>query len=57
MGAVLVNVDALDVFAVEVAAGVGAFVYDEAALAPAFCKASKGGAVEAGTDDEVVVHL
>lgn len=57
MGAVLMDVDALDVFAVEVAAGVGALVDDEATLAPTFSKASKGGAVEAGTDNEVVVHL
>ena len=54
MGAVAVDLDALDVLGVDVAGDVVAAVDDQDRLAGALGGVGKDGAREAGTDDEVV---
>ena len=49
MCAILVHVDALDVLAIDVAAQVGAFVYDEAPLALFAGEMGERGSEETGT--------
>ena len=56
MRAVFVNVDALHLFGVDVPGDVRPLVNDEDGLASGFCLLGENGAVEAGTDDEVIVH-
>ena len=56
MGTVLVDVDTLDVFGVDVARNVRALVHDENALAMGFGFVSKNGTVQAGADYEIIIH-
>ena len=52
---VLVDIDAFDVFAVEVSSCVRTFVYHEATLAFKTCEVSKACSVQAGSDYEIIV--
>ena len=53
----LPRIDALDVLAINVAAQVGALVYDEAPLALLVGEVCERGSEEAGADDEIVVSF
>ena len=55
MCAILMHVDALDVLAIDVAAQVGALVYDEAPLALLVGEMGERGSEEAGAHDKIVI--
>ena len=51
------HVDALDALAIDVAAEMGAFVYDEAPLPLLMGKMGECGSEKAGANDEIVVFF
>ena len=55
VGAIHVDVDALNLLAVEIAAHMGALVDDKASLAAPVGKVGKRAAEEAGADNEEIV--
>ena len=55
MCSILVDIDAFDVFAVEVSSSVRTFVYYEAALAFKTCEVCIASSVQAGSDYEIIV--
>ena len=56
MRAVLVDVDALDVLGVDVARDVGALIHDEHGLAVGLGLMCKNGAVQTGTDNQIIIY-
>ena len=57
MGTVLVHIDARHLLAIDIATQVGAFVYDQATPAGLAGPVGKSGAIQSGTDDEVIPLL
>ena len=55
MGTILVDVNAFDVLAIDIAAEMGAFVDNEAGLACLTGFVGEGGAKEAGTNNKIIV--
>jgi len=54
VGAVFMDVDPFDVFAIDIAAKLCTFVYDEAFLARFLSSVCKSGTEKSGTDNEVI---
>ena len=57
MGAVLVDVDALDVLGIDVAGDVRALVDDQHAFAVRLCLVGKNRTVQPGTDYQIIIHI
>ena len=55
VGTILMDVDAFDILAIDIAAQVWTFVYDEAFLALFPGLVSESGAKQAGTNNEIIV--
>lgn len=55
MGAVLVNLNAFNLFRIDVAGDVATFFYDETALAALRGFVSKYSTEQAGTDNQIIV--
>ena len=56
MGAVFVDIDAADIFGIDIAGNVISAVDDQAGFALTGQLPGKDGAVKTGTDDQIIIH-
>ena len=57
MSSILMDIYPLDVFAIDIPAKLLPLVYDETSFPHLVSEVGKGSAIQAGTDDEVVVFF
>ena len=59
VGSILMDIDTLNLFAIDIASQMGTLVYHEAAFPSAFGKIGEGSSKKAGADDEIIemVHV
>ena len=56
MGTILVDMDSVYIFTVNISCDVISFFYNKAGFSMFFCFMSKNGTEQSGTDNQVIVH-